>query len=100
MTNGYSLGDDALARRLDDRLAAVEVMLRESVKSDYPFVTETSRHLVDAGGKRFRPMLVLLAAEFGDAARPSARSRKKNRRTSRSTIALRAQQVAATTTPH
>ncbi|HQZ84644.1 MAG: hypothetical protein QG671_2097 [Actinomycetota bacterium] len=68
MTNGYSLGDDALARRLDDRLAAVEVMLRESVKSDYPFVTETSRHLVDAGGKRFRPMLVLLAAEFGDAA--------------------------------
>ena len=37
------------------------------VKSHYLFVTETSRHLVDAGGKRFRPMLVLMAAEFGDA---------------------------------
>ena len=41
-----------------------------SVKSDYPFVTETSRHLVDAGGKRFRPLLVLLAAQFGDPTAP------------------------------
>ncbi len=36
------------------------------MKSDYPFVTEASRHLVDAGGKRSRPLLVLLAAQFGD----------------------------------
>jgi heptaprenyl diphosphate synthase len=35
--------------------------------SDYPFVTETSRHLVDAGGKRFRPLLALVAAQYGDA---------------------------------
>ena len=35
--------------------------------SEYPFVTEASRHLVEAGGKRFRPLLVLLAAQFGDA---------------------------------
>jgi heptaprenyl diphosphate synthase len=35
------------------------------LKSEYPFVTETSRHLVNAGGKRFRPLLVLLAAQFG-----------------------------------
>jgi heptaprenyl diphosphate synthase len=33
-----------------------------SVRSDYPFVTETSRHLLVAGGKRFRPLIVLLAA--------------------------------------
>ncbi|MDQ1486045.1 MAG: hypothetical protein QOJ62_1738, partial [Actinomycetota bacterium] len=32
--------------------------------------TETSRHLVEAGGKRFRPLLVLLAAQFGDPAAP------------------------------
>ena len=44
--------------------------MREAVKSDYPFVTETSRHLVDAGGKRFRPLLVLLAAQFGDPGAP------------------------------
>jgi heptaprenyl diphosphate synthase len=51
-------------------LDAVETMLRASVKSDYPFVTETSQHLVAAGGKRFRPLVVLLAAQFGDPAAP------------------------------
>ncbi|MEL0127279.1 MAG: polyprenyl synthetase family protein, partial [Actinomycetota bacterium] len=43
----------------------VERYLRGTVVSDYPFVTETSRHLVDAGGKRFRPLLTLLASHFG-----------------------------------
>lgn len=66
MTTGYTFSDPALEARLAERLGIVEEKLREAVKSDYPFVTETSRHLVDAGGKRFRPMLVLLAAEFGD----------------------------------
>ncbi len=32
-------------------------------------LTEASLHLVDAGGKRFRAMLVLLAAQFGDPER-------------------------------
>ncbi|MEO8328500.1 MAG: polyprenyl synthetase family protein [Candidatus Nanopelagicales bacterium] len=48
----------------------VETQLRDSVSSNYPFVTETSRHLVDAGGKRFRPLLVLLAAESGNPRSP------------------------------
>ena len=30
-----------------------------------PFVTEAASHLMEAGGKRFRPLLVLLAAETG-----------------------------------
>jgi geranylgeranyl pyrophosphate synthase len=47
-------------------LESVEKLLRESTRSDYPFVTEASRHLVQAGGKRFRPLLVLLAAQLGD----------------------------------
>jgi heptaprenyl diphosphate synthase len=51
-------------------LDAVETLLRESVKSDYPFVTETSAHLLTAGGKRFRPLVVLLAAQFGDPQAP------------------------------
>ena len=63
---GLGALDESLEARLADGLARVEQHLRESVRSDYPFVTEASRHLVDAGGKRFRPLLVLLAAEFGN----------------------------------
>jgi len=67
---GTFVPDAALEGELRGGLAAVEEQLRAAVKSDYPFVTETSRHLVDAGGKRFRPLLVLLAAQFGDPAAP------------------------------
>lgn len=60
------VSDAALEAELTFGMEAVEHYLRETVKSDYPFVTEASRHLVDAGGKRFRPLLVLLAAQFGN----------------------------------
>ena len=60
-------GDPALASAIRAGLAAVEAMLQETVKSSYPFVTQTSRHLVDAGGKRFRPLLTLLSSHLGDA---------------------------------
>ncbi|MGH8893889.1 MAG: polyprenyl synthetase family protein [Actinomycetes bacterium] len=62
--------DPALEAAVQAGLASVESMLHETVKSDFPFVTETSRHLVQAGGKRFRPLLVLLAAQFGDPGAP------------------------------
>lgn len=63
-------GDPALEAAVRSGLASVEAMLHETVKSDFGFVTETSRHLVDAGGKRFRPLLVLLASQFGDPGSP------------------------------
>jgi len=62
--------DPALAVRLTEGMERVEVGLLDAVRSDYPFVTEASRYLVEAGGKRFRPLLVLLAAEFGDPEAP------------------------------
>ena len=67
---GLDVGDPRLGTSIRTGLDAVEQLLRDTVKSDYPFVTETSRHLVDAGGKRFRPLLVLLAGQFADAGAP------------------------------
>ncbi len=66
MKSSIVFDDPALEAEIRKGLDAVEDLLRASVHSDYPFVTETSRYLVDAGGKRFRPMLVLLAGRFGD----------------------------------
>jgi geranylgeranyl pyrophosphate synthase len=60
--------DSALAADARRRLAAVEELLLESVRGEDPLLTQASKHLVEAGGKRFRPMLVLLASHFGDPA--------------------------------
>ena len=58
--------DAELEERLRRRLVEVEAALDEAVQSEARFVTEAARHLMHAGGKRFRPLLVLLAAEAGD----------------------------------
>ncbi len=63
---GLPLPDGELESELAAGLARVEAGLQEAVSSDDPFVADASRYLVDAGGKRFRPLLVLLAAQFGD----------------------------------
>jgi heptaprenyl diphosphate synthase len=62
--------DERLARDVSAGLAAAEKLLRSAVESEDAFVTEASRHLIEAGGKRFRAMLVLLAAQFGDPNAP------------------------------
>ena len=61
------MADEALERSLRERLAAVEAGWPTAVRSEHPFITEAAQHVMRAGGKRFRPMLVLLAAEFGEA---------------------------------
>ena len=58
--------DPDLEARLRQRLVEVEAELDDSVESEAGFVTEAAKHLMRAGGKRFRPLLVLLAAETGD----------------------------------
>lgn len=66
---------DNLARKGAERgvdlrpgLALVEERLRTTVASDLPFAQDASRYLIDAGGKRFRPMLVLLTGMLAGAA--------------------------------
>src|SRR3954470_23700545 len=65
-TLGIEPVDDDLDARLRARLAEIETELAGAVASDIAFVDEAARHLLDAGGERFRPLLVVLAAEFGD----------------------------------
>jgi heptaprenyl diphosphate synthase len=59
------VADEMLARRLAVRMQDVERALAGHVRSRAPFVTDAATHLLAAGGKRFRPLLVLLAAETG-----------------------------------
>ncbi|WP_394215655.1 polyprenyl synthetase family protein [Brachybacterium vulturis] len=58
--------DEDLANRILERLGAIEHHLRDSVSISDDMMRWTGRHLMDAGGKRVRPMLVLLAASLGD----------------------------------
>ncbi|MFC7386770.1 polyprenyl synthetase family protein [Sphaerisporangium rhizosphaerae] len=59
--------DGELAGRLRKSMAAVEARLRDAA-ADSPdsLIVQAAGYLLDAGGKRWRPLLVLLGAEFGD----------------------------------
>ena len=67
---GLAMTDPALDQRIRGGLAAVEELLLASARAEHPFIAETATHLVNAGGKRFRPLLTLLAAEFGESTAP------------------------------
>jgi heptaprenyl diphosphate synthase len=67
---GLPIVDPDLEARVRSRLLDIEKELASAVTSDVDFVDEAARHLLDAGGKRFRPLLVVLAAEFGDPTAP------------------------------
>jgi heptaprenyl diphosphate synthase len=62
--------DPALEAAIRARLEEVEEALREAASSEDPLVADPARYLLAAGGKRFRPMLLLLAGHFGDPQEP------------------------------
>jgi heptaprenyl diphosphate synthase len=64
------LGNAALEAAIEPRLELVEERLRDAVAQSDRLADATSRHLVNAGGKRLRPMLTLLTAQLGEGARP------------------------------
>jgi len=67
---GVSFTDPTLEARVQAGVEQVEVQLAAAVDSPEKFVAEAAAHLLNAGGKRFRPLLVMLSAEFGESANP------------------------------
>lgn len=65
MVFGVEFADAALEARVRDGIEATERILADAADSTEPFVAEAAAHLLNAGGKRFRPLLTLLAAEIG-----------------------------------
>jgi heptaprenyl diphosphate synthase len=70
LIQGLEAPDQRLEHELRARLNDVEAMLEKSVRSDTGLVSDAASYLVAAGGKRFRPMLVLLSGDFGDPTDP------------------------------
>lgn len=76
MTNGRTpsprqigsvdLGDADLNARVGEGMAAVEKLLARELNRGEGFIAEKVTHLAKAGGKRFRPLMTLLASEYGD----------------------------------
>jgi heptaprenyl diphosphate synthase len=67
---GITLVDPALEAEILASLETVEAVLRDAVFTADPVLSDAARHLIDAGGKRFRPLVVALAAQFGDGRLP------------------------------
>ncbi|WP_077621732.1 heptaprenyl diphosphate synthase component II [Sediminibacillus massiliensis] len=51
---------------LKQDLDHIEKALNKTIRSKHPVLREASSQLLQAGGKRLRPVFVLLAAKFGD----------------------------------
>lgn len=66
----YPGADPAFEAAVRERLDTIERVLVETATGDSDFVTDAIRHLLAAGGKRFRPMLVVLASELYGGADP------------------------------
>ena len=61
----------ALEATVRERLELIESALLRAAEADSPMVTEAAQHVIAAGGKRFRPLLVVLASQFGPADGPA-----------------------------
>ena len=55
-----------LESNISNGLTEVESILTSRIEGKYLFANETSRHLIVAGGKRFRPLITILGALVGN----------------------------------
>ena len=65
-----NVADKELLKKIEEGLERVESALQKATEHTDPIAKVTARHLVDAGGKRLRPVLVLLTAQLGDSNLP------------------------------
>jgi heptaprenyl diphosphate synthase len=70
VTGGLRIPDPALEEEIRGRLDEVEAALEKAVRADTDSLTAAASYLLSAGGKRFRPLLVFLGAQFGDPMDP------------------------------
>ena len=61
-----ALKDAALVKDLETRMAEVEKRLMQATSHTEPLINQMSSHLSSAGGKRMRPVLVLLTSHLGN----------------------------------
>ncbi len=62
MSTAQSEVDPAFEAAVRERLDVIEARLMETARADTEFVSEAASHIIRAGGKRFRPLLVVLAS--------------------------------------
>jgi heptaprenyl diphosphate synthase len=73
MTEAHTVKGMAADHALDgvrDQLEQIEAALLRAAEADSPMVTEAAQHIIAAGGKRFRPLLVVLGSHIGPYAHP------------------------------
>lgn len=58
-----TLGFAEIQHLVADDMAAVNILIRERLSSDVVLINQIAEHIIDSGGKRLRPLLVLLAAQ-------------------------------------
>ncbi len=66
---GIAFDDADLEKSVRAGLERIEGALHDAVRADDGFVADVASYLVNAGGKRFRPLVATLAAHFGDPER-------------------------------
>jgi len=64
------VGDPEFTRLVAARLDEIETRLAEAATASTPFLTDAAQHIISAGGKRFRPLLVVLASQLAADADP------------------------------
>lgn len=75
MTHGnLPLGDEGLQARLTEELEDIEQRLIAAARSADPLIDPSAGHLLAAGGKRIRPVLVLLTSQFGSGVNDDVRA--------------------------